>query len=159
MKKDYKVEITETLSKSFYVNAESLEEAEDIIREKYNNCEIVLTADDYDNDVEFEVEEADPRNTSYLMSKGWSSINAYYISEMFSTLNRLKINDYDNEVADIVNCSEDSELVGKYDEKYFDSHIADICGYKFYDIQPGEFEQEYKFYKTIDGKFIMEFQI
>lgn len=159
MKKDYKVEITKTLSKYFYVNAESLEEAEDIIREKYNNQEIVLDSEDYNNNVEFETKEADPRNTSYLMYKGWSNLDAYYISEMFTTLKRLNITYYNDFINNIVNCASDMEFVGKYDEKYFNTYLANMCSYKFSDIKPGDFERKHKYYKTIDNKYIMEFQV
>lgn len=159
MKKDYKIEITETLSKTFYVNAKSPEKAEDIIREKYYNEEIVLDSEDFDNNVEFETEEADPRNTSYLMYKGWSNLDAYYISEMFTTLKRLNITYYNDFINDIVNCAKNSELVGRYNENYFNTYVSDMCSYKFSDIEPGNFERKHKYYKTIDNKYIMEFQV
>ena len=37
-----KVEITEVLQKTIEVEANSLEEALTIVKEKYNNCEIIL---------------------------------------------------------------------------------------------------------------------
>lgn len=158
MKKDFKVEIKETLTKTMYVSAESIEDAEDIIREKYYNEDIVLDSENFDG-VEFDVEKTDPRNMNYLMYKGFSFINAYYISEMFSTLNRLNINDYNDRIEEIVNCADDMEFIGKYDEKYFNTYLTDICGYEFSHLKPSEFDNENKFYKTIDDKYIMEFQV
>lgn len=43
----YKIKITEVLEKIIPVKANSLVEAIDIIKEKYKNEEIILSADDY----------------------------------------------------------------------------------------------------------------
>ncbi len=43
----YRVLITETLQKEFEVDASSKDEALDIIKQKYKNEEIILTANDY----------------------------------------------------------------------------------------------------------------
>ena len=43
----YKIKITEILEKSIPINANSFVEALDIVKEKYKNEEIILSADDY----------------------------------------------------------------------------------------------------------------
>ena len=43
----FKIEITETLQKAIEVSASSLDEALEIIKNKYNNGEIVLDSNDY----------------------------------------------------------------------------------------------------------------
>lgn len=43
----FKIEITETLQKVIEVSASSLDEALEIIKNKYNNGEIVLDSNDY----------------------------------------------------------------------------------------------------------------
>ena len=45
--KYYLVTIEETLSRTVKVKAESLEEAEEKVGVAYNNCEIILDADDF----------------------------------------------------------------------------------------------------------------
>lgn len=52
--KKYLVEITETLQKQITITANSREEAEQKVKEKYRNEEIVLDESDY-VDTEFEV--------------------------------------------------------------------------------------------------------
>lgn len=47
--KKYKIEITETLQKQIEVMASSKEEALDLIKQQYQNEDIVLTADDHVN--------------------------------------------------------------------------------------------------------------
>lgn len=42
-----KVKIVETLERVVEVEAESFDEAEEIVREQYRNSDIVLTSDDY----------------------------------------------------------------------------------------------------------------
>lgn len=49
MNKNYEIEIEETLQKVVKINANSLEEAIDIAREKYSNEEFVLDYQDYKN--------------------------------------------------------------------------------------------------------------
>lgn len=49
MNKNYEIEIEETLRKVVRINANSLEEAIDIAREKYSNEEFVLDYQDYKN--------------------------------------------------------------------------------------------------------------
>lgn len=51
MNKNYEIEIEETLQKVVKINANSLEEAIDIAREKYSNEEFVLDYQDYKNTV------------------------------------------------------------------------------------------------------------
>ena len=46
MKKNYEIEIEEILQKVVTIKAESLEEAIDIAREMYRNCDVVLEAED-----------------------------------------------------------------------------------------------------------------
>ncbi len=53
-KKKFTVEITETLQRQVEVTANSAEEAENIVREKYRNEEIVLDYQDF-VDNEFKV--------------------------------------------------------------------------------------------------------
>ena len=45
---EYQIQITETLSKTIIVEADSIEDAEMIAQDMYRNEEIVLTPDDYD---------------------------------------------------------------------------------------------------------------
>lgn len=45
--KYYLVTVEETLSRTVKVKAESLEDAEDIVGAAYNNCEIILDAEDF----------------------------------------------------------------------------------------------------------------
>ena len=49
MNNNYEIEIEETLQKVVKINANSLEEAIDIAREKYSNEEFVLDYQDYKN--------------------------------------------------------------------------------------------------------------
>lgn len=49
MNKNYEIEIEETLRKVVKINANSLEEALDIAREKYSKEEFVLDYQDYKN--------------------------------------------------------------------------------------------------------------
>ena len=46
--KKYEIQITETLSKIVFVEAESIEDAEIIAQDRYKKGEIILTPDDYD---------------------------------------------------------------------------------------------------------------
>ena len=43
----YKIKITEVLEKTISINANSFVEAMDIVKEKYKNEEIILSANDY----------------------------------------------------------------------------------------------------------------
>ena len=47
--KKYKVIISETLLKTVEVNAESEDEAREHVQEQYDNCDIILSADDFDS--------------------------------------------------------------------------------------------------------------
>ncbi len=53
--REYDVTITETLRKTVTVEAESMEEAEQIVSDQWNNSEYILDADDF-IDVSFETE-------------------------------------------------------------------------------------------------------
>ena len=44
---EYRIKITEILEKTSPVKADSFVEAMDIVKEKYKNEEIILSADDY----------------------------------------------------------------------------------------------------------------
>lgn len=59
--KKYKITITETLKKELEIEAGSKDEAMDLVKEKYKNEEIILTADDF-VDVDFKVKEDRNRN-------------------------------------------------------------------------------------------------
>lgn len=59
--KKYKITITESLKKELEIEAVSKDEAMDLVKEKYKNEEIILTADDF-ADVDFKVKEARNRN-------------------------------------------------------------------------------------------------
>lgn len=52
MLKEYEIEIKETLQKIVKIEANSLDEAIDIVNEKYSNEEIILDENDF-KDVEF----------------------------------------------------------------------------------------------------------
>jgi len=52
---EFKMRVTETLVKTVTINAEDIEDAEDIVRQKYDNQEIVLSSDDF-LDVDFSEE-------------------------------------------------------------------------------------------------------
>lgn len=45
--KTFEITLTETLSKTFIIKADNELEADRLIREKYDNGDIVLTADDF----------------------------------------------------------------------------------------------------------------
>lgn len=47
--KEYKVMVTETLRKVVTIEAESAQSAREIVDNMYNNEEIVLSADDFDD--------------------------------------------------------------------------------------------------------------
>lgn len=52
----FTIQISELLSKAFYVEADTTEEAKQKIMNDYYNNDIILTADDYvDGSVQFEV--------------------------------------------------------------------------------------------------------
>lgn len=56
--KKYIVRITEELSREVTVRAKSKDDADKIARQKYRDCQIVLTSDDFVG-VDFEVEKND----------------------------------------------------------------------------------------------------
>lgn len=49
MAKKFKVEIKETMSKVISVKAESKEEALEKVRRMYDECGVILTAEDYES--------------------------------------------------------------------------------------------------------------
>ena len=49
--KRYYVSVTETLKKVVSVDAESEEEAVDIVRDAYDNCDIILDSDNFTGEV------------------------------------------------------------------------------------------------------------
>lgn len=52
----FTIEVSELLSRAFYVEADTAEEAKQKIMNDYYNNDIVLTADDYvDNSIRFEI--------------------------------------------------------------------------------------------------------
>lgn len=54
--KTFSISITEVLKTTVDVQAETLEEAKQIVEDRYRNSEIILTADDFTGDVTFEEE-------------------------------------------------------------------------------------------------------
>ena len=48
LRNKYKITIKETLAKTIEIEADSLKEAEYAATKLYHNCDIVLSADDYD---------------------------------------------------------------------------------------------------------------
>ena len=59
MKKTYNVTIRETLGKTVQVEAESDQEARDMVIEDYYSENIVLTADDYTDEFDIDVQEVE----------------------------------------------------------------------------------------------------
>ena len=59
MKKTYNVTIKETLGKTVQVQAESNQEARDMVIEDYYSENIVLTADDYTDEFDIDVQEVE----------------------------------------------------------------------------------------------------
>ena len=59
MKKTYNVTIKETLGKTVQVEAESNQEARDMVIEDYYSENIVLTADDYTDEFDIDVQEVE----------------------------------------------------------------------------------------------------
>lgn len=55
--KTFNITITEVLSTTVETQAETLEEAVQIVKDRYRNSEIVLTADDFTGQVTFEEEQ------------------------------------------------------------------------------------------------------
>ena len=47
MAKEWNVEITETLQRTVKVTAETADEAWEMVREMYRNCEVVLDSEDF----------------------------------------------------------------------------------------------------------------
>ena len=58
MEKIYNVKITEWLEKTVQVEAETSQEASQIVLDEYYDENIALTADDYTGDFDIEVQEA-----------------------------------------------------------------------------------------------------
>ena len=57
MPKTFNITITEVLKTTVDIQAETLEEAIQIVKDRYRNSEIVLTADDFTGQVAFEEEQ------------------------------------------------------------------------------------------------------
>ena len=65
----YKVDISEILKATIYIEANNESEAMRIAKQMYNNCDIVLTADNFE-DVNFNImEETKPEHGSLLKHK------------------------------------------------------------------------------------------
>lgn len=63
--KKYAVTITETLTRTLWIDAETAEDAEDQAKDLYENEEVVLDADDH-SDTEFMVQEVNEEGTVIL---------------------------------------------------------------------------------------------
>lgn len=155
----FNVKVVETLSKIIEVEAETMEEAQDIVMDMYNNEEVVLDAGDYDNDVEFYPTCINPLDVDYIVSAGWDRDRAEYIYETLMALKNAGVEYSDEELFEIISESECQEYVGIYDESYFRQFLNDITGYEFEDLKPGVFDAENGFYKTKDGGYVMEIQM
>lgn len=59
MLKKYNVSIEQPMCKTWEIEAESLEQAEEIATEKYNNEEFIITNDDLGTDAQIQVEAQD----------------------------------------------------------------------------------------------------
>lgn len=156
--KKFNVRVVETLAKTIEVQAETIEEAEDIVRDMYDNEEVVLTYEDYDNEVEFYPTYVNPTDIFYIISTGWDKDKAEYIHEMFIALKEAGVKYSDEEIFEIVNESESQEFIGIYDESYFDEYLNEIAKCSFDDIEQGTYNPNNGFYKTKDGKYVMEVQ-
>ncbi len=58
--KEYKVTITETLQMNVFVEAESQQEAEEMVSDRWRNAEYILDADHF-VEADFEAEDAQPK--------------------------------------------------------------------------------------------------
>lgn len=102
----------------------------------------------------------DKLNADYLVKLGWQQDKAEYLLEMLDAVNILNNGYYLPWLNDIINCYEDEEYFGIYDESFFNECIAhDKCDYDFDYINPGGYDEENGFYKTEDGEYILELQI
>lgn len=157
--KKFNVKVVETLSKVVEVKAETIEEAEKIVTNMYDNEEIVLDSGDYDNNVEFYSEYVDPTSLNYIAAAGWDWYTAEYLFEMFNALKEAGVKFTDEELYQIIDDSECQEFIGIYDEKYFDMYIEEYAEYSFKYLKPGMYDAESGFYKTKDNEFIMEVRL
>lgn len=94
----------------------------------------------------------------YLLAVSWSEEQAEMIAEMFEVYlkeNSLTI----EEIIDIIGDDYGDNLIGIYDEKYFNTYISEYCDdIQFNDIKAGEvFSTNY--YKTKDGEYILDIQL
>lgn len=157
--KKINVKVVETLSRIIEIEAETIEEAEDIVMDMYNNEEIVLDAGDYDNNVEFYPTYINPLDVDYIISAGWDKDRAEYIYETLVALKNAGVEYSDEQLFEIIDESDTQEFVGIYDESYFRQYLNEITGYEFEDLQPGTYDSKNGFYKTKDGEYVMDIQL
>lgn len=102
----------------------------------------------------------DKLNADYLVQLGWQQDKAEYLLEMLDAVDILNNGYYLPWLNEIINCYEDEEYFGIYDESFFNQCIAhEHCDYDFEYINPGGYDEENGFYKTKDGEYILELQV
>lgn len=102
----------------------------------------------------------DKLDADYLEKLGWDRDKAEYLLEMFNAVDILNNGYYLTWLNDIINCYEDEEYFGIYNESFFNQCIAhEDCDYDFEYLNPGDYDEENGFYKTEDGDYILELQV
>lgn len=111
------------------------------------------------------IDEIDPLSVRYLLQ--YRNFSHYkYLKEMFNAMDIKNIQD-EKYILDVLENLDES--IGVYDEKYFDTYLckdteneSDLAETKpiknFKAYKPGEYDKNTGFYKTKDGKYIMEIQ-
>lgn len=93
-----------------------------------------------------------------LKKHGWSKDYAKYLNELFEKIDIENHSYYKNFLDQIIESSDDPYLIGLYDVNFFDGYITKYAKYDFKDLENGHFDDKNGFYKTNDGKFILEIQ-
>lgn len=93
-----------------------------------------------------------------LEKHGWSKDYAKYLNELFEKIDIENHLYYKNFLDQIIESSDDPYLIGLYDINFFDGYITKYAKYDFKDLKNGHFDNKNGFYKTNDGKFILEIQ-
>lgn len=93
-----------------------------------------------------------------LEKHGWSKNYTKYLNEFFKKIDIENHPYYKDFLDQIIASSSDQYLVGFYDVGFFDGYITEYAKYEFKDLQNGSFDEKNGFYKTNDGKFILEIQ-
>lgn len=81
MPKNFSISITEILKTTINVQAETSEEAVQIVKDRYHNSEIVLTADDFTGQVTFEEEKQTEKEENTMLTLTFENNDVLTIPE------------------------------------------------------------------------------